>query len=111
MQIKNKKTGFVYYVTKEQWEQMVARFIHRKYEVLDDSDDLTPKVVGVEQVDINDDLANVVKPIDDEDEREHYKELLDELGVSYHPNTGLKKLKILYEEHGSTDNECSDEVL
>lgn len=111
MQIKNKKTGFVYYISKDEWESMKARSVHRKYEVLDDGDDLTPKVIGVEEFAINDDMAESVAPIESEEDKDFYKDELDKLGVEYHPNTGLKKLKKLYEEHGRNDVESSDEVL
>lgn len=102
MQIRSKKTGVVHYISKEGWEVLKSDSLHRKYDVLDEEDEIVQKPIDIEPVNILD------------GERQQYKDLLDELGVEYHPNMGIKKLKELYEqnrENGTDDDEHSDEVL
>jgi len=107
MQIQSKKTGLVHEVSKEIWAKMVQRNDHRHYKVLDDSDTtLISHEIEVEKVEwntdnFNDDLAEAItqKTFEDDDEElEYIKEKLTEADVYFHPNTGIVKLRKLYEQ-------------
>lgn len=98
MQIRSKKTGQIHEVSKMEWEEMRSRYEHRRYVVVDDSDDsLISEEINVEPVslidDPYDDMAKTEMFYSDDDEKKHIKEKLDEAGVSYHPNTGIEKLR------------------
>lgn len=109
MKIVSKKTGLVQFVSKEEWEQMKARYIHRNFNIVDmDDDGLTPEAITVENIDMfNDDLADVpfspndlskteVEPEDEDEAIAWLKEKLDERGIKYTWNAGLDNLREKY---------------
>lgn len=95
MKIKSKKTGNVHEISAEEWEQMRGRNEHRLYQIIDGTDNyLGSEEIKVEPIEL------VEKEVDDEVAEEDFiKSYLDEIGVSYHPNLGIKKLRKLYEEN------------
>lgn len=105
MIIKSKKTQVTQEIPQSQWALMIKRGDNRKYEVIDGTDEhLNVTTVGVEPVSLVDDSKEEEpveeKAFDNEDEEyEFIKEYLDKKGVSYHWNTGIEKLRKLYEEN------------
>jgi len=117
MKISSKKTGLWHEISTEQWEAMLKNGDSRKYkvEVLGDEEmhSIEVKVEPIEifreeviegvvdeVIDANDDLAEVKEtPSVDNDDKEFYKSELDKRGVEYRWNTGIEKLKKLYEEN------------
>lgn len=102
MIIRSKKTGLVHEVSKDEWAQMNARYDSRHYTVIDSSDDdLKSVVVDMDEIKpFDDDMAEGQKEpiVDEEAELEWIKKKLDEAEVKYHPNTGIVKLRKLYEQ-------------
>ena len=104
MIIQSKKTGKVSEIPASQWEEMKKRGEYNFFNVIDATDQhLEVREIRVEPIElmdekIDDDLAdggNVTK----ERGIDFYKEALDDMGVTYHWNSGLDKLKKLYEEN------------
>ena len=99
MKIQNKKTGEFYDVTKKEWAFMKERGSYRKYDVVDDRElsHVPEKIEAVEikplvpEETVSHGILEVEKV--DENEKNELREKLDELGVKYHPKTGLEKLR------------------
>jgi len=116
MEIKNKKTGVHYTVSEGEWAGMHERQESRRYDVIDASDkNLLSEEIKVEPISLmdqgevdhqhsmNDDLAEAPAenkyPFEDEDEEAEYlKEQIKGAGMYFHPNTGIVKLRKMYEE-------------
>ena len=98
MKIQSKKTSRIYDVSAEQWDEMLRRRESRLYRVIDDSDEEVA-IVDVEPIELK------------SSEEEDIKRKLDDAGIYYHPNTGIKKLKQKLEEYEESDDERADEAL
>ena len=95
MKILSKKTGLPQEIPMEQWEQMKKNGDNRLYTVEDPTDDNLGSVeVVVEPIP----MAFESNEVNLEEERKWYMEALDEKGIKYQANTGIKKLKKKYEE-------------
>jgi len=76
-------------VTVEQWNKMQVNGIAHNWRIIDNSDIAQ---AAKDNIDIK--VAEFTKVADpDEQEREDIMSQLDELGVMYRKNTGLKKLR------------------
>ena len=103
MRIQSKKTGLIQDISNGEWIQMTHRGEHRFFTVIDDSDNhLNTESIKVEPIAIDDDLAEgeqAKNDFEDEDEeKQFYKDALDEMDVKYHWNAKTETLKKLYEE-------------
>lgn len=105
MKIRSKKTGLYHEVSKDEWIAMQKRNDHRPYEVIDDSDqDLMSEIIDVEPMAMfdDDDMAKGEQPpqedFDEDEEAEYIREQLRGAEIYFHPNTGIVKLRKLYEQ-------------
>lgn len=81
---------------------MRSRGEHRLYIVEDANDEhFEPTEIEVTPIALEDadDMAEAVVKYTDDEEIQFYKDFLTEKGISYHWNTGIEKLKKLYEEN------------
>lgn len=86
----------MYDVSKAEWTQMKARGVHRKYTVLDATDNTMESVeVPIREIKPMEQVEDI--PTEEEFDLAFYKEELTALGEAFHPKTGLKKLKQKYE--------------
>lgn len=97
MKIQSKKTGEFQDITKAEWEFMKSRGYHRKYDIVDDreysSEPEKIEAFEIKPIGENDDMADGAPT-----EEDLIREELDDLGVPYHPRTGLEKLKAKLKE-------------
>jgi len=104
MKIKNRKTGLLYDVSKEEWEGMHERQESRRYDIIDSSDEsLLSEEIKVEPINLmgqDDDMAeksdNTYEDVDEE--AEYIRDQLKGAGIYFHPNTGIEKLRQKYLE-------------
>ena len=104
MKIQSKKTFVMHEVTMAEWEGMKKRYAHRNYKVIIDDDDHIGSVeVKVEPISLT---AEFVEEDTEESDRvewvngiDFYKAELTKMGIPFHYNTGIEKLKQKYEDN------------
>ena len=100
MKIKSKKTGYLHDISAEEWVQMRERDEHRLYDVVDASDaHFESNEIKVEPISLFETVITDVTEDGTETEAEFIREYLDGIGVPYHANLGIKKLRKLYEDN------------
>ena len=107
MKIQSKKTKLIQEISQDQWAWMKSQGFHTMYTVIDPTDDHlgteTIEVEPIELVDANDDLAEDIREVSaisaEEEEKQFYKDYLDDMGVKYHWNAKAETLKKLYEDN------------
>jgi len=102
MKIQSKQTHLMHEVSMAEWEDMKKRYVHRNYNVIIDNDDHIGSVeVAVEPISLVEEFveSDTEEKLEWVNSIDFYKEELTKMGIPFHYNTGIEKLKQKYEEN------------